>query len=259
MYKLFSESDALFAMDAASGKLKWMYKARHSIRHNTIAIGNGRIYLIDRPFAEFDRLRNPHSTGNHSVGKLVAIDAETGNVLYEVHNNIYGTLLAISTEHDILVMTYQFTRFRLPSESGGMMAGFRVSDGKRLWDISTKLVAQQQYRYSSRPIINDRIIYLEPYAYNIETGEKLDFNMNRSYACGIISSSRNMMLFRSATLGYIDLTEKEKGTRNFGGIRPGCWINVIPAGGIVLMPDATARCNCSYLNKATIALQPLYN
>ena len=44
--------------------------------------------------------------------------------------------------------------------------------------------------------------------------------------------------------------------QNFGGIRPGCWINVVPAGGLVLMPDATDLCTCSYLIKASIALQP---
>jgi hypothetical protein len=63
------------------------------------------------------------------------------------------------------------------------------------------------------------------------------------------------MLFRSATLGYYDLVEK-KGTTDYGGIRPGCWINAIPAGGVVLVPDGTASCKCSYLNQAWIALYP---
>jgi hypothetical protein len=63
------------------------------------------------------------------------------------------------------------------------------------------------------------------------------------------------MVFRSATLGYLDLSG-DYGTENYGGIRPGCWINVLPAGGLVLMPDATDRCTCSYLIKASIALQP---
>jgi len=64
-----------------------------------------------------------------------------------------------------------------------------------------------------------------------------------------------MLLFRSATLGYRDLLG-DRPTANVGGIRPGCWINVIPTGGLVLMPDATTGCKCSYLNAATIALQP---
>ncbi len=63
------------------------------------------------------------------------------------------------------------------------------------------------------------------------------------------------MLFRSATLGYYDL-EQQKGTISYGGIRPGCWINAIPAGGVVLVPDASALCKCSYLNQAWIALAP---
>ena len=65
-----------------------------------------------------------------------------------------------------------------------------------------------------------------------------------------------MLVYRSAVVGYVDL-QSQLGTQNYGGIRPGCWINAVPAGGLVLMPDATDRCTCSYLNKASIALGPL--
>ena len=65
-----------------------------------------------------------------------------------------------------------------------------------------------------------------------------------------------MMVFRSATLGYYDLLSP-KGVIDYGGLRPGCWINAILAGGIVMVPDATAGCQCSYLNQAWIALQPI--
>jgi hypothetical protein len=53
----------------------------------------------------------------------------------------------------------------------------------------------------------------------------------------------------------VDL-ENNEGTENYGGIRPGCWINAIPAGGLLLMGEAASWCTCSYLNQATIALQP---
>ena len=59
----------------------------------------------------------------------------------------------------------------------------------------------------------------------------------------------------SALLGYIDLTRGQQ-TENHGGIRPGCWVNAIPAGGLVLLADAASWCTCSYLNQATIALEP---
>ena len=64
----------------------------------------------------------------------------------------------------------------------------------------------------------------------------------------------NLMVFRSATFGYFDLHENQE-IRNFGGLRPGCWINALPAGGLVLMPDASAGCVCSYQNRTWMALQ----
>lgn len=106
-------------------------------------------------------------------------------------------------------------------------------------------------------MVNGRTIYLEPQAYDLLSGELLDFTLQRSYGCGIVAGSKNMLVFRSATFGYIDLTGPEKELRNIGGIRPGCWINTLPVGGIVLMPDYTYRCDCSYLTKATVAFQPL--
>lgn len=44
------------------------------------------------------------------------------------------------------------------------------------------------------------------------------------------------------------------GVENFGGIRPGCWINALPVGGLVLVPDASAGCQCSYQNRSWLAL-----
>ena len=145
-------------------------------------------------------------------------------------------------------MAYQDTRFKLVSEVGGRMSAFRASNGKRLWDIEAS--------YASRPILNDSTIYAQPGAWDLHTGLQKDFNFERSYGCGIIAGAKNLLAFRSATIGYRDLLSG-KGTENYGGIRPGCWINTIPAGGLLLVPDATARCICSYLIKANIALQPM--
>ena len=71
-----------------------------------------------------------------------------------------------------------------------------------------------------------------------------------------MSGSTHLLLYRSGTLGYVDLSSGTAATQNYGPVRPGCWINAIVAGGLVLMPDATDRCTCSYLMKASIALAP---
>jgi hypothetical protein len=99
-------------------------------------------------------------------------------------------------------------------------------------------------------------VHAQPGAWDLLTGRKLPFRHERSYGCGISTASRHLLFFRSATLGYVDLTAGGE-PESYGGIRPGCWINAIPAGGLLLMPDATDKCVCSYPLKASIALAPL--
>jgi hypothetical protein len=111
-------------------------------------------------------------------------------------------------------------------------------------------------QYQSRPTLNGATVYTQGGAWDLRTGQPVPFDFKRSYGCGVLASARNLLVYRSATLGYYDLNGA-KTTENYGGIRPGCWINAIPAGGMVLLPDATAGCECSYLNKAWIALGPL--
>jgi outer membrane protein assembly factor BamB len=249
MRGLWSESTMLFAMDAGTGVLRWTFRPRHSIRHNAIAIGGGRVFLIDRPAAAGDTPR-PQARDvkpDHPPGRLVCLDAQSGKVLWENGDDIFGTLLALGEKHGILLMSYQPTRFPLASERGGRMAAFRAADGTRLWD--------QAFRYHSRPVLIDRAIYAEPGQWDLLTGRRLAFDFSRSYGCGILAGARRLLVYRSATLGYCDL-EGARTTENYGGIRPGCWINAIPAGGLVLLADAASWCTCSYLNQATIALEP---
>jgi outer membrane protein assembly factor BamB len=253
MAGMFTESSVLFALDAETGKLKWRHEAKHSIRHNTIAAAAGRVYLIDRAKAAEVRKRG-QKPKPHAPGVLTALDLATGKTVWS-NPDAYGTILMLAKTDDVLLMCYQSTRFRLASEVGGRMTALRASTGKTLWDIRAK--------YASRPLINGRTIYAQPGAWDLLTGKprttdsraSLPWSFQRSYGCGIISAAENMLLFRSATLGYRDLLT-DRPTETFGGVRPGCWINVIPAGGLVLMPDATTGCKCSYLNTATVALQP---
>ncbi|HPO07028.1 MAG TPA: hypothetical protein PLZ55_00050, partial [bacterium] len=38
--------------------------------------------------------------------------------------------------------------------------------------------------------------------------------------------------------------------------RPGCWINIIPAGGLVLIPESSSGCICPYSIQTSMALAP---
>jgi len=126
------------------------------------------------------------------------------------------------------------------------MAVYRASSGELLWDHKVK--------YETRPLLNDRLIVAYPSGVDLLTGDAQPMEFLKSYGCGQLSGSKHLLLFRSATLGYCGLNG-EAGTDNYGGIRPGCWINALPAGGLVLFPDASAGCRCSYQNRAWMALE----
>jgi outer membrane protein assembly factor BamB len=243
-----SESRMLFAMDATNGRVKWSYPARNAIRHNTIAVGGGRVYCIDRALAEGDRGDRPASGAEprHCPGRLICLDATTGREVWQSADG-FATLLILSAKHDVLLASYQATSFRLDSEAGGRMAAYRASDGTKLWEVPAA--------YRSRPVVNDRAVYAEPGKWDLLTGQRLPFEFSRSYGCGILAGSQRLLVYRSATLGYRDLVSGQA-TENYGGIRPGCWVNAIPADGLVLMADAASWCTCSYLIQATVALAP---
>lgn len=255
MKRQYSESSDLFAYDIETGKLLWRYDAKESIRHNAIAIAKGHVYVIDRALAKDDLLsRAPARRGGkpttppsgHPTGRLIKLDARTGKSQWVEEKDIYGTTLAVSEEHEIVLMCYQPTRFKLPSEVGGKMAAFHASDGYRLWD--------KPVSYNTRPLINGTKIIAFPSKVELQSGESSSLKLSKSYGCGQIAGSKNLLMFRSGTLGYLDFT-REAGTENFGGIRPGCWINALPVGGLVLVPDASAGCRCSYQNRAWVALE----
>ncbi len=247
MAEQLTESMTLFALDPITGRLNWRYDADDSIRHNAIAVGDDQVFLIDRPLATFDRT-TAKPAEKQQPGVLVALDAKTGEQRWRNEHQIDGTTLSLSAQYRRLLMSYQPTRFALASEVGGRLAVFSTESGEMTW--------QKQSSYSSRPLINDYTVYAQGGAWDLLSGEERPFNFSRSYGCGVLAGSRYMMVYRSATLGYFDLLKNER-TENYGGMRPGCWINALPAGGLVLIPDASAGCVCSYLNQAWVALEPV--
>lgn len=255
--RLRTESTLLFAIDVRTGKLKWQYRPHDSIRNNTIAIAADRLYCIDRPLVAADRIEEPKYGGKHRLtikpgeqpsGKLLALDVEQGKVAWQSTDDIFGTQLAVSEEHGVLLMYYQAVRFdffKLPSEVGGRLAALDSATGQKRWDRAAN--------HKTRPIILGDTIYAYGGAWKLKTGEEVPFALQRTHGCGQIAAGRQMLLFRSATLAYVDLAQGPE-TVNFGGIRPGCWINAIPAAGLALVPDGSAKCACSYQMHAWLAL-----
>jgi outer membrane protein assembly factor BamB len=258
------ESKNLFAIDVETGRALWTYHAKDSIRHHAIAAGPKNIYLIDRSLAwidanltmdefwKYQRSGEFPAEAKHETGTLVALDRRTGAIQWENKKDIYGTVLAFSSDYQAVLMSYLPMQYSLPSDmlmrsQPAGIAVFKGQDGSRLWDQKTS--------YHIRPVIVGKTVQTVKGAWDLLTGESLREPFKKTHGCGPMTSSEHMLLFRSGTLGYYNLEGSGK-TQSFGGMRPGCWVNVVPAGGIVVAPDAAWGCKCSYLSRSWTVLEP---
>jgi hypothetical protein len=84
------------------------------------------------------------------------------------------------------------------------------------------------------------------------TGEELRWKYKREYGCNYIIASENLLTFRSASAGFVNLNAFE-GTANLGGFKSGCSSSLVAADGVLNSPDYTRTCQCPYQNQTSLA------
>ena len=121
--------------------------------------------------------------------------------------------------------------------------------------------------YINRPIVVGDLIFAEPWFYELRTGEpktrphpetgQLEPWCVRRGAGGACARPvlRPGCCSSARTPAQYDLTAAQALTRR-GGQRWGCWINAIPAGGLLLVPEGSAECDCPYALQCTTVLCP---
>ena len=102
-----------------------------------------------------------------------------------------------------------------------------------------------------------KTVYVEPYAYDLASGQQLQhWNLHRGgHGCGAISASASTCFFRAGNPALCNLSTGriQKVTRVS---RPGCWINMIPASGLLLIPEASSGCVCDFPIQTSLAFAP---
>ncbi len=110
------------------------------------------------------------------------------------------------------------------------------------------------------PTLVGNRIYAYPYAYELETGERVpNWKFSRGgHGCGNVSASMRSLFIRGGNPRQIDLTGAgPAGPRAVNGVsRPGCWINMIPAGGLLMIPEASSGCSCRVAIQTTLTYVP---
>jgi len=217
-----------------------------------------------------------------NVRVVTALDATTGKRIWERPVDLTGcgdeksawsqdnpnktdyTLSAIC-KNDVLLFCaalcngHYWGQFLSGEFAGRTAIALSAQDGSLLW---SKAIG-----YRIRPLVIGDTIYAEPWAFDLHTGEQkmrshpltgqpTPWEFERpGHHCGTISGSPNALFFRSWFTAYYDLAS-DHGTSYFSGHRPGCWINQIPANGLVIEPEASSGCTCLYSLQCTVVFEP---
>lgn len=277
-------SDMIFAMDPETGKLRWKHQG-NQIAHITVSIGDGRIFFAEnristqqrnRALAERQRLIRKGIYEESEVGKfitkytdvrnVICLDAMTGERLWEKPMDFTGC------GGDGVASAYQDGMLLFFGSMGDHDA-WRFKNGSLRWKRLTVLSSENgdvlwshPINYRTRPVIVGDQIFIEPRACDLHTGEikmrehpitgeQVPWEYLRpGHTCAITSASAHALFYRSFCTAIYDFSE-DNGLTLFGGIRPGCWINMIPANGVLLFPEASAGCTCSFPLRCSMAFK----
>ncbi len=289
--KLSINTDSIFAFDVKTGKVAWTYRGQH-ISHVAIAIGDGHVFFIDAsltPEQRQEMLSQDKTDLSKLTGKAqkiaeervkkadlrlaVSLDAKTGKQEWakpvDVTDcsdiGIGGGSLTLMYQNGHLVLGganangHYWPQFLAGEFSRRRLVVLNSNTGDKIW--------AKDANYRHRPIVIGNEIIAEPWGYDLYTGEQKTRThpltgeqsawmfARPGHHCGALSATPNMMFFRSKSTAYYNLDE-DQGTEHFAGQRLGCWINTIPANGLVMIPEASAGCVCLFSIAATIVFEP---
>lgn len=248
-------SKELIVLDRFTGEVKWRIGANLGFIHNSVIVGDGILFCLDKLPQNLETRLRRRGESIPAGSRLLYLDVNSGNKLHEETSEVFGTWLGYSAEHKLLLQATRPSRDMLNGESGRRMIAYNVDSRKPLWD--------KAMNYSNPPIIANDKIYTEGEGFMLlsgeplmekdpVTGEELRWKYKREYGCNYIIASENLLTFRSASAGFVNLNAFE-GTANLGGFKSGCSSTLVAADGVLNSPDYTRTCQCPYQNQTSLA------
>jgi len=260
-HKPIATSRYLFAMDRHTGDLRWTYRrATGSVIVNPcIAIGDDCIYFIES--------RNPQAIADddgrvtgavlNSAGSeyLVKLNKNTGtelqsrpldlpfqHVMYLLYASDHNLVIAAGTHND---PGCKYSHY-----------AFNAADLSLAWSSHyyTGGTNTDHGEQDQHPCIVGNTLYGRYYKIDLTDGTITAFGLARGN-CGTQAACETHLLGRN---GNPYLYQLPAGTpiRMTSETRPGCWINMIPAAGLVIVPESSAGCTCDYPLQATTVFAP---
>ncbi len=258
-------SDRLFGIDLKSGKRAWTYEGG-AIVNSTITIGDGVIYFIEsRAPKALEMAGGIQPIQQLADQHLVALDLDSGEskwdrahdfsklqyMTYLVYAN--STLVATGTDKDKHYHTYGIAAEEQTRKAKDG-SPVHIPAGSLLWEDHHKEGKGHHSGHLQHPVVIGDTYYSDQWAFDLRTGKELRDDLPERRGCGTMSASNHTMFFRHYSHGMWDLSTNKRS--QFEGIRSGCWLSLISAGGMLLAPETSAGCSCTHSIQTSVGFVP---
>ncbi len=261
-------SESLFAYEHDSGRRLWEHVPERGVIINpTIALGGGRAYFVESTNPVTRRVADGRIKLPTLLSKgadLVALDLRTGQVRWRKPAGLETIehVLFLSYARDRLVVT---GTKNVETPSGRRvrydLAVFAADSGERLWagtqtPIPDNILEGPHGEQVQHPALVGDVIYGTGFACKLNTGAPFEgWKWQKSRYCGTLSTSAACAFSRYDNPWMFDLKTGQH-TVLSPEARSGCWINILPAGGLILVPEASAGCTCGHPIQTSLAFVP---
>jgi outer membrane protein assembly factor BamB len=266
-------SEALFRAAPESGAVSWL-RERGAVINPTITLSRGRLSFVES--------RNPEALGSESgrVGLdvllssgayLVALDAASGEELWEkrVDFSASTNILYLLEAEGLLIAAGSADGQDLDAHYH--LHAFDAATGRELWRAEHPNRKPGQLFHGEQvhhPVALEGVLVAEPNLYELSSGKPLHLDggaepwliRRPGHSCGTLSGAGTCLFFRASHPTVLDIGPHLAAGERLAQLAPsrtGCWINIIPASGLVLIPEASSGCVCHYSLQTSMAFRPL--
>jgi len=275
--------DAVFAIEADTGKTLWIHDGQ-GIANISVTVADDTIFFVESGATGEQRetalaeKRRLIGTGTYEEGAeaklqadeadvrvVVALDAATGQPRWKKPLDLTGcggNKMGTAYADGLLLSFGHFSNHDTRFFKEGELTWRRIT----ALDAKTgEVVWSRPLNYLRRPLIVGEKVIIEPRACDLRTGRIITRShpitgksvpwrfLRPGHSCGITSASADTLFYRSYFCAIYELA-RDKGLSLFGAIRPGCWLNMIAANGLMLMPEASSGCTCAFPLRCSLAL-----
>ena len=246
-------SKYLFANNL-DGSRAWTYNSAESdkgvIINSTICMGGGRVYFVES--------RNPsaESLTTGQIGSqlwtdlyLVALNSDTGVRVWQKNlKTAPGGDPVVANGTAIIHLMYSDETLVLEtSDTQYYIYAYAASDGTAKWNTSQAWTANRDHgSHLQRVVIaNGRVWGIGNIkGLSLTNGTVGGAATMPLTICGAVAASGNVFLGRF-NKGDMKMWDSQTGSlTSWSRIRPGCYINVLGSGGMVLAPEGGGGCDC---------------